>query len=164
MKELPEISDSFTIEGEASGFRNADGSDRADGRRAGGDDDGLVLGGTSLQTIGVGFTGALHEDKLSGTDKGCIASRGNAVHDCKQVVVSRLFFTKANLVRHFCGRSTAAWRVLEDKSIVELYFLHGGASKQVILLRLAGEAHDDVSRDGKVGTGSTHGVTELEIF
>ena len=128
------------------------------------DDDGFILGSSSLESSGVGFAGTFDEDGLAGADEGGITGDGDTIDGVEEIVVTSFLFAKAYLIRHFGSGSAAARGVLENESVVELHALDRLFGEQVILLRFSREANNDVCRDGEIRAGVAHGIAEGEVL
>src|SRR5258708_35040025 len=62
--------------------------------------------------------------------------------------VAALFDPFVALIRHFCRRCIAPWRVTEYEGIIEFDFFDQSAGLIEIIVRFARKSDDDVSRDG----------------
>ena len=75
------------------------------------DDDGFILGSSSLESGGVGFARTFDEDGLAGADEGGITGDGDTIDGVEEIVVTSFLFAKAYLIRHFgSGRAAATLR------------------------------------------------------
>ena len=96
---------------------------------------------------------AFGEDLHALADERAVAVRAKFVREREEALVAFVLHFLRQLIRHVRRRGVFAFRVAEDVGVVEIRLAIDRQRLLEVLLRLAGEAHDDVRGDAHVRLG-----------